>query len=144
MPATKSRPIREVMTAKPLVIETSSTVADAAKAMKGAEVGPVPVVSSDGTLCGIVTDRDIVLRVVAEGLDPSATQVGTIASQRVFTLSPDDSVDAAVKLMREQAIRRLPIVEKEKLVGIVALGDLAQQQDPKSVLADISAAPPND
>jgi CBS domain-containing protein len=135
--------IRDVMTTDPLVLERSSTVADAARAMKGADVGPVPVVRDDGTLCGIVTDRDIVMRVVAEDRDPASTKVGDIASAELHTLAPDDTVDDAVKLMRQHAIRRLPIIEGDKPVGIVALGDLAQEQDPKSALADISAAPPN-
>jgi len=141
---TKPQMIREVMTAEPLVLEHSSTVADAARAMKGADVGPVPVIREDGTLCGIVTDRDIVVRVVAEDRDPTSTTVGDIASTELHTLTPDDTVDDAVKMMREHAIRRLPIVESGAPVGIVAMGDLARQQDPKSALADISSAPPND
>jgi CBS domain-containing protein len=130
------------MTPNPLVLENSSSVTDAAKSMKGAEIGPVPVVRTDGTLCGIVTDRDIVIRVVAESLDPKSTKVGAIATAELVTLTPDASVNDAVKLMREHAIRRLPIVEDNRPVGIVALGDLAQGQDPKSALADISSAPP--
>ena len=136
--------VRDVMTPDPLLLEDSSTVADAARAMKGADVGPVPVIREDGTLCGIVTDRDIVVRVVAEDLDPKTTKIRDIASTELHTLRPDDTVEDAVKLMRQHAIRRLPIVEADKPVGIVAIGDLARTQDPASALADISDAPAND
>lgn len=136
--------LREVMTADPLSVEATATVAEAAMAMKGADVGPIPVVGEDGTLCGLITDRDIAVRVIAEGLDPKTTKVGDVATLDLTSLSPDDSVDQAVRLMRERAVRRLPIVEGGKPVGIVSLGDLAMDRDPDSALADISAAPPNE
>lgn len=91
-----------------------------------------------------MTDRDITLRVVAEGKDPSSTLLGDCCSQNLITLDPNSSVDEAVKLMRDNAIRRLPVVEEGKPVGIVSLGDLAIQKDPKSVLADISEAAPSE
>ena len=136
--------IREVMTPGPLTVEATSTVAEAALAMKGADVGPVPVLDTNGRLCGILTDRDITVRVVAEGLDPKTTSVGDVSSVELIVLSPDDTVDDAVQLMRERSIRRLPIVDDSgKPVGIVSLGDLAVERDPDSALADISAARPN-
>jgi CBS domain-containing protein len=92
----------------------------------------------------LLTDRDIAIRVVAEGLDPKTTKVGDVASLGLTSLTPDDSVDQAVRLMRERAVRRLPIVEGGKPVGIVSLGDLAMERDPDSALADISAAPANE
>jgi CBS domain-containing protein len=138
-----SQTIRDVMTPHPLMIEATSTVAEAAMAMKGADVGPVPVLDEAGSLCGILTDRDVTIRVVAEGLDPKTTKVGDVSSVGLTVLSPDDTVDDAVRLMREQAIRRLPIVESGRPVGIVSLGDLALARAPESALADISASPPN-
>ena len=111
--------------------------------MRDEEVRGVLVIQ-DGKLCGLLTDRDIVVRAVAEGRDPSKTQVGEVASTDVATLAPDQDVGEAIRLMREKHVRRLPVVEGGRPVGIVSLGDLAVERDPDSVLADISAAPPNE
>jgi signal-transduction protein with cAMP-binding, CBS, and nucleotidyltransferase domain len=94
-------------------------------------------------ICGIVTDRDIALRIVAEGRDPSGTKLGEICSRDLQSLTPDDSVGDAVRLMTEKAICRLPIIEEGRPVASVSLGDLASREDPGSGLADISDAPPN-
>src|SRR6266508_182244 len=92
---------------------------------------------------GIVTDRDIVVRGIAEGLDPRTNTLDDICSRTLTTVSPDDSIDTAVSLMREKAIRRLPVVKRGRPVGIVSIGDLAIERDSHSALADVSAAPPN-
>lgn len=134
--------IREVMTAEPTVLDARSSLTDAARAMRDGDYGDV-LVSKDGELCGIVTDRDIVVRGVAEITDISSAKLGDVCTTGLTTLAPDDSVDEAVRLMRERSLRRLPIVENGKPVGIVSLGDLAVERDPDSALADISAAPPN-
>jgi len=134
--------IREVMTKDPITIEESATVVEAAKAMQQADVGPA-LITRNGELAGIVTDRDIAVRVVAEGQDPNSVKAIDIASTDLVTLSPDDDAGDAVKLMKDQNIRRLPIVDGNRPVGIVSLGDLAVQLDPGSGLADISAASPN-
>lgn len=136
--------IRDVMTSDPLTVSASSTVTEAARKMKEADVGPVIVLNDDGAILGIVTDRDIAIRAVAEGKQPDSTPVGDICSAELATLGPDDAVDDAIRLMREKAIRRIPVVEGNRPVGIVSLGDLAIQRDPDSALADISAAPPNE
>lgn len=94
-------------------------------------------------MCGIVTDRDIVIRALAVGKDPSETLLGEICSRDLQTVSAEDSVGDVVRLMSEKAIRRVPVVEEGRPVGIVSLGDLAATQDPDSALADISSAPPN-
>ena len=135
--------IRDVMTSDPQTVATSTPVRDAAKVMAEADVGPVLVLGDDGNLHGIVTDRDIAVRVVAEGRDPNETTVGDIASTGVTTLGPDDTVDKAIQLMRGEDIRRLPVVENGRPVGIVSLGDLSVSQDVGQTLADISAASPN-
>lgn len=135
--------IRDVMTTNPETLPESTTVREAAEAMRANDIGDVVVVDDNGKLSGILTDRDIVVRVVAEGRDPRATRIGDIASRDLTAVSPDDPVDRAVQLMRDKAIRRLPAVDKGKPVGIVSIGDLALDRDPGSALADISAAPPN-
>ena len=135
--------IQDVMTTNPETLPESTTVREAAEAMRANDIGDVVVVDDNGKLSGILTDRDIVVRVVAEGRDPRATRIGDIASRDLTAVSPDDPVDRAVQLMRDKAIRRLPAVDKGKPVGIVSIGDLALDRDPGSALADISAAPPN-
>jgi len=117
--------IKEVMTSQVKACEPGTTVADAAKVMAKEDVGPVPVVE-EGRLVGIVTDRDIVVRVVAEGRDPSSTTVGEIASRDVVTVSPDDDLDAALKQLAQKQVRRVPVVEGDRLVGIVAQADIAR------------------
>lgn len=134
--------IREVMTKDPVCMPADTTVLDAARTMRDRNIGDV-IMLEGNRVAGIVTDRDIVVRALAEGRNPGTTTIGEVATQDVTTISPDDGFDAAVKLMRERNIRRLPVVENGKPAGIVSLGDLAMERDSKSVLADISAAPPN-
>lgn len=134
--------IRNVMTRSPRVFDASDTVATAARCMAQDDIGDVIVVKG-GTVCGIVTDRDITIRVTAEGRDPDTTTLGQVCSRELVTVAPTDPVDDAVQLMRERAIRRLPVLENGKPVGIVSLGDLALEKDRDSALAQISAAPAN-
>lgn len=134
--------IRDVMTKDPAVLSTDSSVAEAARVMATEDIGNVVVTEGDQVV-GIVTDRDIVVRAVAEGRQATGVKIGEICSRDLTTLSPDDTVENAVKLMREKAIRRLPIVEGGRPVGIVALGDLAVWKEPDSALADVSADAPN-
>jgi CBS domain-containing protein len=134
--------IRDVMTVNPISMQAASSVAEAARIMRDSNIGDV-IVLDNGRICGIVTDRDIVVRSVAEGRDPVTTKLADICSQELTTLSPTENVEDAVLLMREKAIRRLPVVEGGKPVGIVSIGDLATSLDPHSALGHISAAPPN-
>ena len=134
--------LREIMTQKPVTLETRDTVTAAARSMRDGNIGDVVVLES-GKVQGILTDRDIVVRALAEGRDPARTSVGDICSRELTTLSPTDTIEDAVKIMRDKAIRRLPVVEGGRPVGIVSLGDLAVDRDPASVLGGISAAPPN-
>ncbi|HVF73996.1 MAG TPA: CBS domain-containing protein [Acidimicrobiales bacterium] len=135
--------LKDLMTPNPLTVSADTTVAEAARYMRDESIGDVIVTDGD-TVRGIVTDRDIVIRAVADGLDTGSTTVGEICSTELATLSPDAGVDEAVTLMRERALRRLPVVENGKPVGIVSIGDLAMERDEDSALADISAAPPNE
>jgi CBS domain-containing protein len=91
----------------------------------------------------VVTDRDIAIRVVAEGVDPRSVKLADICEGNVTTVGPDELVDKVADLMRKKAIRRVPVVEGGKLVGVVSLGDLAKEMDEGRALADISSAPPN-
>ena len=134
--------IGEVMTPNPIALAQSATIMAAACAMRDTDIGDV-VVLDNGRLCGILTDRDIVVRALAAGCDPNRTSVGEICSRALVTLAPDDSTGQAVRVMREHAIRRLPIEDGGRVVGIVTLGDVAVDADRRSALADISAAPPN-
>jgi CBS domain-containing protein len=124
-------------------MSATSTVADAARAMRDAGIGDVVVIDANENVFGIVTDRDVTIRAVAEGRNPAEVELGEICSKALVTVAPTDSVTDAVRVMRQQALRRLPVVEGGKPVGIVSLGDLAVERDPASALADISTAPAN-
>lgn len=134
--------IREVMTTDPVSLPRSASLVEAAKCMKDRNIGDV-IVTDDGRACGIVTDRDIVVRAVAQNRPMDQTNLGDICSKALVTVMPTDLTDTAVQLMREQALRRLIVMEGGDAVGIVSIGDLAVDLDRDSVLADISAAPPN-
>jgi CBS domain-containing protein len=134
--------LREIMTQKPVTVQVTDTVVAAARSMRDGNIGDVVVVDND-QIQGILTDRDIVVRALAEGRDPARTTVGEICSRELTTLSPNDAIGDAEKTMRDRAIRRLPVVEGGRPVGIVSLGDLAIEKNPDSTLGGISAAPPN-
>ena len=134
--------IRDVMTQDPECVSSDTTVVEAAKLMKDKEFGAV-LCKDDDQVSGILTDRDIALRVVAEGKDPTSTTVDEVATKNIKALSPDDSVEDAIKLVREQNVRRVPVLEDAKPVGIVSIGDLARERDKDSALADLSEAPAN-
>jgi len=137
-----AQPIRNVMSRNVLTLSPTATLADAARTMRDSNVGAV-IVEDQGKLVGLVTDRDIVVRAVAQERDPKSTQLSEACSKTLVSLAPDDDTDRAVEVMREKSVRRLPVVEKGKVVGILTLGDLALERDRKSVLGSISAAPPN-
>lgn len=134
--------VHEVMTDNPITVVPQTTLAQAAQLMRERDIGDV-IVAEGGRPKGILTDRDIVVRAVADGRDAMSTTVGEICSGDVATIGPEDDADSAVALMRSKAIRRLPVVDHERLVGVLSLGDMAVDRDPRSALADISAAEPN-
>jgi CBS domain-containing protein len=117
--------IKEVMTANVRSCEPTASVVDAAKLMAQEDIGPIPVVEN-GRLVGIVTDRDITVRVVAEGRDPMSTTVGDIASRDIVTATPEDDLDDVTSLLAQHQVRRIPVVEGDRLVGIVAQADIAR------------------
>jgi CBS domain-containing protein len=123
------RSVRDVMTSNPQGVEPSTPVVEAAKRMKQEDVGSLPIVEGD-RLQGIVTDRDIVVRVVADGKDPQSTTVSEAASQNVVTVDPQQDLDEALRLMAKHQVRRLPVVKEDgRLVGIVAQADIAEHAE---------------
>ena len=137
-----ARTVREVMTRALRTVSPDSTLAEAAREMRDGDVGPVLILDGDDPF-GILTDRDIVVRAIAEGGGADSTKVGEIATRGVIGLDVDQPIDAAAELMREHDIRRLLVTEGGRPVGIIAIGDLAVELDTDSALADISAGSPN-
>jgi CBS domain-containing protein len=123
-----TRTVRDIMSAAPVCMAPTESVSAAAKAMKERGVGTVLVVSG-GRLEGLVTDRDITVRVLAENRDPLTTRLGDICTGELALLSPDDDVQHAARLVRERAVRRLPVIADGVPVGVVSIGDLALDQD---------------
>ncbi|MBF5044974.1 CBS domain-containing protein [Aggregicoccus sp. 17bor-14] len=139
--------VREVMTREVIGIGPERTLREAAELMKALNVGPLPVVEH-GRLRGMVTDRDLVVRGIAEGLDPQVAQVGQVMSEGAFTCGLEEDVVQAAEQMRELQVRRLLVVdERGHLVGIVALGDLALDVEDETLagrtLEAISEPTPN-
>jgi CBS domain-containing protein len=134
--------VRDVMTAAPRTVPSDHTVAEAARLMEADDVGDV-IVLNGSRVRGLVTDRDIVVRAIAKGLNPASTAVGDICSHDLVTIESAVPVAQAAEIMRDYAVRRLPVVDSGTLVGVVSLGDLAERRDPNSALGEISAAPPN-
>ena len=121
--------IRDVMTSNPCSIDADKSVAYAAKMMREEDVGLAPIVEAE-RLVGMLTDRDITIRVVAEGKDPEQVKVRDVASSQLVTVSPQKDLDEALRMMAKHQIRRLPVVEEDgKLVGVVAQADVAREGD---------------
>jgi CBS domain-containing protein len=138
-----SRHARDVMTPDPATVSQKDSIREAARIMASEDTGVVPVV--DGRkIIGIVTDRDIVVRCVADGADVRQAKVGDMCSSDLTTVRADAPIEEAARIMRDNALRRLPVVDNGRPVGIVSLGDLAVEADPSSALGGISAARPND
>jgi CBS domain-containing protein len=137
-----ARRVEEIMTRDPRTVNADDPIIDAARVMRDNDIGDV-IVMDGGQITGIVTDRDIVVRGVAEELDPSSAEVSEVCTTGVETIEPDASVDDALRRMREKDIRRLPVAKNRRPVGIISLGDLAVEREPDSTLADISAASPD-
>jgi CBS domain-containing protein len=139
---TMEQQVKEVMTGRPITLDKDASLADAARLMRDQGIGDVIVVDGEAAE-GIVTDRDIVIRGVAEGANPDTTRLGQVISAGLVSVAPDDPVERAAELMREKAVRRIPVLEGGKPVGVLSLGDLAVARDADSVLADISEEPPD-
>ncbi|WP_017626740.1 CBS domain-containing protein [Nocardiopsis chromatogenes] len=135
--------VRDVMSAPPHTAAPDTTLAEIARTMRDEDIGDVLIVEGD-RLRGLVTDRDLAVRCVAEGADCSTATVADAFTAPTVSIAPEEHVNNAVRLMREHSIRRLPVVEQGRPLGVVSLGDLALERDPRSVLADISAADGSD
>lgn len=131
-----TRKVRDIMSAAPVCMAATQSVSAAAKAMKERGVGTVLVVSG-GRLEGLVTDRDITIRVLAEDRDPATTRLGDICTGELAVLRPDDDVQHAERLVRERAVRRLPVIADGVPVGVVYIGDLALDRDERSAPSQI-------
>ncbi|MFI7209677.1 CBS domain-containing protein [Micromonospora maritima] len=134
--------VGEFMTTRLVTMDGNDTLTAAAQEMRDSAIGDVVVTDGDNVI-GIVTDRDITVRGVAEDMNPSSTTLNQITSKDVVTVSQYDDAVAAADLMRTYAVRRLPVIDDGRLVGLISMGDLAVEREPQSVLADISADEPN-
>ena len=133
----------DIMSGKVVTIGMDEPVSAAARLLKSNNIGAVPVTGEDGRLRGMLTDRDIVLRCVAADADPKTTPVREIMSRGIITAQPFDDVEKAVRLMSEDQVRRLPILDDGRIVGIVALSDMARncncEMEASQTLTEISA-----
>ena len=137
-----ARTVNQVMTHDPRSVAPDDTLQQAARLMREVDTGALIVVEG-GEVTGIVTDRDIVVRAIADGSDPASTKVADVATTSTVTVTPDQSASDAAQLMRDNDIRRLVVVHDGRPAGIVSIGDLAIELDEGSALADLSSAPPN-
>jgi CBS domain-containing protein len=135
---------RDVMTGGAECVGENESMLDAAKKMADLDVGALPICGEDNRLKGMVTDRDIVVEVLAKGKDPSSTRAGELGGEEVVTIGADDSVDEALQTMKDHKVRRLPVIDGHDLIGIVSQGDLAKNIDEEKVgdlVEVISSAP---
>jgi CBS domain-containing protein len=135
---------REVMSGDCECVGENETISDAAKKMAELDVGALPICGEDDRLKGMLTDRDIVVKVLATGKDPGSTQAGEVGEGKPVTIGADDSVAEAIATMKEHKVRRLPVIDGHDLIGIVSQGDLAQNADEEEIgdlVEVISAAP---
>ena len=119
-----AKSVRDAMTENPRSIGASASVVEAARLMRDEHIGSLPI-TDDEELVGMITDRDITTRVVAEAADPKRTSVGDVVSRDLISVEPDEDLEEAVQLMASHQVRRLPVVENGRLVGIVAQADVA-------------------
>jgi CBS domain-containing protein len=121
--------VREAMTPSPTTIDANASVVEAARLMASQDVGSLPVVD-DASLVGMVTDRDLVLNVLAKDVDPHQTTVASVCTQDPVVVGPEDSLDEALQRMAREQVRRLPVVAEERLVGILAQADVSRSAQP--------------
>jgi CBS domain-containing protein len=135
-----AKTVREAMTPNVRSAAPTQSLADAAQMMRDEDVGSLPVVEAD-RLIGILTDRDIVVRAVAERVDPQSAKIGDVASKEVVTVEPEQDLDDALELMARHRVRRLPVVEDDRLIGMLAQADVAfeaKEKDAGEMLEEIS------
>jgi CBS domain-containing protein len=137
-----AKSVREAMTENPRSIGASASVVEAARLMRQEHIGSLPI-TEEGQLVGMITDRDITMRVVAEAADPKSTSIGDVYSRDLFSIEPDKDLAEALQLMARHQVRRLPVVENGRLVGIVAQADIALRENEKKTgeLVEAISAP---
>jgi CBS domain-containing protein len=138
--------VREIMTGSAECARTSDTLVDAARKMRDLDVGALPICGDDNRLKGMITDRDIVVKAVADGTDPSSVTVDSFAEGKPVTIGADDSVEEALRTMTEHGVRRLPVIDGQDLVGMVSQADIARNLPDDQVaqlVESISKAPAN-
>jgi CBS domain-containing protein len=138
----RDQSIGEIMARDIVTLEPNAPISEAAREMRDNDTGAV-IISDGSEIRGLLTDRDIVVRAIAEARDPDSTTAGDICSSDLVTLNPSSTIDEAVSAMRKANVRRLPVTENGTPVGVISLGDLAIERDEESALADISSASPN-
>jgi CBS domain-containing protein len=126
-----AKSVRDTMTENPRSIKASASVVEAARLMREEHIGSLPI-TDDEQLVGMITDRDITTRVVADAADPQTTTVGDVYSRDLISVGPDQDLDEALQLMSSHQVRRLPVVENGRLVGIVAQADIALSENEKT------------
>ena len=124
---------RDIMSGDAECIGENETVAEAARKMARLDIGSLPICGEDDRLKGMLTDRDIVVKVLAEGKDPESTKAGELGEGKPVTIGADDSVGEAIRTMKEHKVRRLPVIDGHELIGIVSQGDLAKNVDEEEV-----------
>lgn len=134
-----ARNARDVMTGGAECVGENDSVLDAAKMMADLDVGAVPICGEDNRLKGMLTDRDIVVKVLAQGKDPAQTQAGELGQGKPVTIGADDSVALALETMAEHKVRRLPVIDGHELIGIVSQADLAANADEEETGALVKA-----
>jgi CBS domain-containing protein len=120
---------REIMTGDADCVQESQSILDAAKELAERDVGAMPICGDDDRLKGMLTDRDIVVKVLAQGKDPSSTKVSELAEGKPVTIGADDSIEEALRTMSEHKVRRLPVIDGHELVGIISQADIARNLD---------------
>lgn len=137
-----TRMIRDYMSSNPISLDRKTTLLDAARSMRDSNIGDV-LVTDKGRLFGILTDRDIVIRGIAEDLDPAEAPIGSVCSKNVKSLTPEHTIEDAVNLMRKHAVRRVPIARDGRPLGVLSIGDVVGALNPDTPLGQVSVAPAN-
>ena len=131
---------RDVMTGGTECIGENDTVADAADRLKALDIGAMPICGEDNRLKGMLTDRDIVVKALAKGRDPASTRAGELGEGKPVTIGADDSIQEALKTMAQHKVRRLPVIDGHKLVGIISVADIARELEDDSSKGDLIEA----
>ena len=135
--------VQDMMTTELSTLPPDAPIQQAARVMRDEDIGDVIILDDSGSLMGMVTDRDITIRAIADGLDPSDTRIADICSSSLVTARPDQDIEEIMMMMQERAVRRIPVMDGDTPVGVISLGDLAMELAPDSTLGGITGQMPN-